>query len=65
MPHNPFNNCGGMVTCALVKYGQPASERFAAVKDMFNQACGGQVTGFNNETYLSEKSSSDRNLALG
>lgn len=41
------------------------SERFSAVKEVFSALCGRTKVGFQNATYLSERTTADRNFCLG
>jgi glutaminase len=65
LPHNPMVNAGAIMSTSLIRAGEHLSDRFEYVLDMWTRLTGGTQPGFSNATYLSEKSTADRNFALG
>ena len=65
LPHNPMINAGGIMSCALIKRGEPVADRFDHVMNMWRRLGGGVRPGFSNSVYLSERATADRNFALG
>lgn len=65
LPHNPMINAGGIMSCALIKRGEPVADRFDHVMNMWTRLGGGVRPGFSNSVYLSERATADRNFALG
>ncbi|EFC50245.1 predicted protein, partial [Naegleria gruberi] len=63
-PHNPMINAGAITVCSLVKPDLSPSKRFTYVSSKFSKFAGGSKIGFDNATFLSEKSTGDRNFAL-
>ncbi|KAF0982092.1 hypothetical protein FDP41_011953 [Naegleria fowleri] len=63
-PHNPMINAGAITVCSLVKPELPPSKRFTYISSKFSRFAGGSKIGFDNATFLSEKSTGDRNFAL-
>ncbi|XP_041480802.1 glutaminase kidney isoform, mitochondrial-like isoform X1 [Lytechinus variegatus] len=64
MPHNPMLNSGAIVTAALIKPELTAADRFDFIMSKFREAAGGEMVGFSNATFLSEKKTGFRNFAL-
>lgn len=64
VPHNPMINAGGIMSCALIKQGEPVADRYDHVAGMWTRLAGGVRPGFSNATYLSERDTADRNFAL-
>lgn len=65
LPHNPLVNAGAIMSTSLIRAGEHLSDRFEYVLDMWTRLTGGVKPGFSNATYLSERSTADRNFALG
>ncbi|MCC3777888.1 glutaminase A [Streptomyces sp. UNOB3_S3] len=65
LPHNPMINAGAIMSCALIQRGLDAADRFDFVAETWKRLAGGRSVGFNNSVYLSERSTADRNFALG
>nr|WP_223267389.1 glutaminase A [Streptosporangium nondiastaticum] len=65
LPHNPMINAGAIMSCALIRRGLDAADRFDYVAETWKRLAGGRSVGFNNSVYLSERSTADRNFALG
>ncbi|WP_372405347.1 glutaminase A [Streptomyces luteireticuli] len=65
LPHNPMINAGAIMSCALIRRGLAAADRFDYVADTWKRLAGGRGVGFNNSVYLSERNTADRNFALG
>ncbi|GAB4548752.1 MAG: glutaminase A [Phycisphaerales bacterium] len=65
VPHNPMINAGGIMSCALIRQGDPVADRFDHLTNMWTRLAGGVRPGFSNATYLSERATADRNFALG
>lgn len=66
LPHNPLINAGAIMGCSLMKSQLDSSDRFDFVMNEWKRLCGHTVTPrFNNAVYLSEKSTADRNYAIG
>lgn len=65
IPHNPMINAGAIMSCSLIKPGEPMSRRFGHVMETWTRLCGNTKIGFANSVYLSEKDTADRNWCLG
>lgn len=65
LPHNPMANAGAIMSCALIRQELAPSDRFDFVAETWRRLAGGYRPGFSNATYLSERSTADRNFALG
>ncbi|MGW2597925.1 glutaminase A [Streptomyces klenkii] len=65
LPHNPMINAGAIMSCALIRRGLDAADRFDYVAETWKRLAGGRSVGFNNSVYLSERNTADRNFALG
>ena len=65
LPHNPMVNAGSIMSTSLIRPRCHLSDRFEYVLQMWTRLTGGTKPGFSNPTYLSERSSADRNFALG
>ena len=67
-PHNPLLNSGAIMSSALLLHkvnpGMPMSSKFDLLMTYFNKMAGGDVIGFNNSVFLSERDTADRNFAL-
>ncbi|MBI4854165.1 MAG: glutaminase A [Acidobacteria bacterium] len=64
-PHNPMLNAGAIMCCSLIKPESNIADRFDYVMGQWKALCGGAKVGFSNSVYLSERSTADRNFALG
>ena len=64
LPHNPYLNSGAIMCCSLIKPNEHISTRFDHVMDIWSKITGGARPTFANSTYLSEKSTADRNFCL-
>ena len=65
LPHNPMVNAGAIMSTSLIRPGDHLSDRFEYVLEMWTRLTGGTKPRFSNATYLSERSTADRNFALG
>jgi glutaminase len=65
LPHNPLINSGAIMTSSMIKPDLNIADRFDYVIQMWRDLAGGQIVGFNNAVYLSERQTADRNFALG
>ena len=65
LPHNPMVNAGAIMSAALVRPESHIADRFEYVLEMWTRLTGGTQPGFSTPTYLSERSTADRNFALG
>ncbi|KAI6185135.1 No extended memory [Aphelenchoides fujianensis] len=63
-PNNPLINSGAIVTCSLLKTGEPLADRFDHMLAKYRRLAGGEYVGFNNGVFLSERATADRNKAL-
>jgi len=63
-PHNPMINAGGIMSAALIRQDDAIADRFDHVARLWAKLAGGHKPGFSNATYLSERSTGDRNFAL-
>lgn len=64
-PHNPMINAGAIMCCSLIRQGADMAGRFEHVMERWKSLCGDDKMRFNNAVYLSERSTADRNFALG
>eukprot|EP01083_Nonionella_stella_P276077 937866_1 len=64
IPHNPMINAGAIMCCSMIGLGKTHAERFQSVQSTFRRLCGGTKIGFSNSTYLSERTTADRNFCL-
>jgi glutaminase len=66
-PHNPMINAGAIMCVALLKSKEEANvaDRFDAVMKTWQRLAGGVKPKFNNAVFLSERTTADRNFALG
>lgn len=64
-PHNPMINAGAIMMASLVKPKYTPAKRFEYIMNSWRNLCGGQDPQFNNSVYLSERTTADRNFALG
>ena len=66
LPHNPLINSGAIMACSLMKKQLDSADRFDFLMSQWGVLCGNIITPrFNNAVYLSEKSTADRNYAIG
>lgn len=65
LPHNPLINSGAIMTTSLIKPKEEMCDRFDFVLNFWKSLSGGLKPTFNNSIYLSERSTADRNFALG
>ncbi|MHA6287952.1 glutaminase A [Maricaulis sp. CAU 1757] len=63
-PHNPMINSGAIMTCSMIRPGQPVEDRLNLVRRFVSSAAGGLDCGFDEEVYTSERDTADRNVAL-
>lgn len=63
-PYNPMINAGAIVTTSLI-YGENQGDKFQRILDFIKKATNNPNIGFNEEVYISEKETGDRNRALG
>lgn len=63
-PHNPMINSGAIMCASLLFPEMEAADRFDKILETWRDLSGGGRVGFDNPTYLSEKSTADRNYAL-
>lgn len=64
LPHNPMINAGAIMSCSMVNPKNPLADRFGGLLHTWSRLSGGETLGFNNQIYLSEKATADRNFAL-
>lgn len=66
-PHNPMINAGAIMCVSLLRRPGEANvaDRFDMVMDTWKRLAGGSKVKFSNSVYLSEKTTADRNFALG
>ena len=62
-PYNPMVNSGAIVTTSLI-YGSNGERKLERILDFVRRAMNDQSIGINEEIYLSEKATGDRNRAL-
>jgi len=65
LPHNPMINAGAIMCCSMVQPEQEMADRFEYVLENWTRLSGGLKPNFNNSVYLSERTTADRNFALG
>ena len=65
LPHNPMINSGAIMTCSLLRARDELADRFDHVAETWRRLSGSNRVGFNNSVYLSERTTADRNYALG
>ena len=67
-PHNPMVNAGAILICSLlltlVEPGMFMSEKFDWILQQYRAMAGGELPGFSNATFLSEREAADRNYAI-
>ncbi len=63
-PHNPMINAGAIMSASLIKTKMSLVKRFDYILNMWKEMTGGMEPYFNNEVYLSEKETANRNFAL-
>ncbi|CAJ0932298.1 unnamed protein product, partial [Mesorhabditis belari] len=63
-PHNPMVNSGAIVVTSMIQPKLDTADRFEHVLTEYRKIAGGEYVGFNNATFLSERSSADRNHAI-
>jgi glutaminase len=66
-PHNPMINAGAIMCVSLLRKPGEANiaDRFDLVMDTWRRLAGGSKVKFCNSVYLSERTTADRNFALG
>ena len=64
-PHNPMINAGAIMCCSMIRPQLTIADRFDHVQCMWERLTGGVRPGFSNATFLSERTTADRNYALG
>ena len=62
-PYNPMINAGAIVTTSLI-YGENQEDKFQRILDFIRKATNNPNVGFNEEVYISEKETGNRNRAL-
>ena len=62
-PYNPMINAGAIATTALI-YGENEKDKLHRIIDFTRKATNNKTIGINEEVYLSEKETGDRNRAL-
>jgi glutaminase len=62
-PQNPLINAGAIVVLSILPY-HDSSSRFLAVLNLVRKLCGNEKIEANEQVYLSEKATSDRNRSL-
>lgn len=65
IPHNPCINAGAIMCSSLVKAEETEDGRFDWVIAKWEKLAGGHRVGFQNGTYMGERSTADRNFCLG
>jgi len=65
LPHNPLINAGAIMVASLIGKNDEPANRFDILNKYYNRLCGnGDVVGFDNSVFLSEKQHADRNISL-
>jgi glutaminase len=64
LPHNPMINAGAIMTISLIQNKLPIYQRFGYIKNFWSNLAAGDEIGFQNATYLGERSTASRNNAL-
>ncbi len=62
-PYNPMINAGAIVTTSLI-YGENEEDKFQRILNFIKRATNNPNIGLNEEVYISEKETGDRNRAL-
>ncbi|MDN5368204.1 MAG: glutaminase [Thermovirga sp.] len=62
-PQNPLINAGAIVVLSILPY-HDSNSRFLAVLNLVRKLCGNEKIEANEQVYLSEKATSDRNRSL-
>jgi glutaminase len=63
-PFNPLINAGAILCCSLIQPEASAEERFDYLTGVWTRLSGGVTPSFNNETFLGEQATADRNVTL-
>ena len=68
MPHNPMLNAGAMMSCALILQkifpSLGLAEKYDFLLNYLKRMAGGEIIGFNNSIFLSEREHANRNFAM-
>ncbi|WP_327591739.1 glutaminase A [Streptomyces chartreusis] len=64
-PHNPMINAGAIMTTSMVHASLPTAQRRDRIMETWSLLAGGKTVGFNDAVYQSERTTADRNFALG
>lgn len=62
-PYNPMINAGAIATTALI-YGEDAEDKLRRIIEFIRKATNNETISINEEVYISEKETGDRNRAL-
>lgn len=57
-------NSGAIMTCGLIQRHLPLYKRFGYIRNFWSQLAANDQIGFQNATYLGERSTASRNHAL-
>ena len=64
LPHNPMINAGAIMTASLIKNQEVPNTRINYIQDVWHRLSGGSKPFIDNDVYLSERKTADRNFAL-
>ena len=64
-PHNPMINAGAILCSSMIRPDLELKDRFDYLVGYWNSLCGDQEVHFNESVYQSERTTADRNFALG
>jgi len=64
IPHNPCINAGAIMTSSLVKMDCDEWDRFTYMMKVWQKLSGGVKPGFQNDTFMGERSTASRNFCL-
>ena len=64
-PHNPMINAGAILCSSMIRPDLDLASRFDYLLDRWTALCGNRKVHFNNAVYQSERTTADRNYALG
>ena len=62
-PYNPMINAGAIAVAGMIK-GEDVEDRLDRIIDLLKKLSGGEYVGFNENVYLSEKRTGNRNRAM-
>ena len=65
IPHNPMINAGAIMSCSMIQINKSQADKFNKIMEVWGKLAGNTRIGYQNSTFLSEKSDADRNMCLG